>query len=79
MDFLVSEQSDVNVARTIGKPDTNSSPDAASKLMGLIDSGIMKAVINFAELDFTREVFEISGLDTTLTVADDEAAARDAL
>ena len=110
MEISVIEQGDVNVVRMKGKFDTLTSPDAERELMGLIDAGSSKIVINFEELvyisstglrvlliltkklnqiggglrvcsanDIVREVFEISGFDTFLTLMDDEASALESL
>jgi anti-sigma B factor antagonist len=106
MEFNTSQHGDVTVVRLIGKLDTQTSPDAETKLMGLIDGGALKIVINFEELifisstglrvlllaikklkkldggmrvfgmnDIVAEVFVISGFNTILTYADNEAAA----
>jgi anti-sigma B factor antagonist len=52
MEFNTSQHGDVTVVRLVGKLDTQTSPDAETKLMALIDGGALKIVINFEELIF---------------------------
>ena len=65
MELTISDAGGAQVVRIEGSLDTQSSPDFQTQLLGLIDQGATKIVINFEKLDFISS----SGLRVLLMAA----------
>jgi anti-anti-sigma factor len=52
MDISISESDEVRVLSFQGNLDTNTAPEAESQINGLIDSGVLKLLVNFEKLDY---------------------------
>ena len=65
MDVLISKDGDVLIAMLNGRLDTNTSPATEDKLMGNVNDGESKLVIDFANTDYISS----SGLRVVLKLA----------